>query len=85
MRISKNWLRGLKRPSVTWSSALPYGEPRLTRDIDITLGVEPEPADDLVEVARAAGLEVLVESISDFVHQTLVLPCQQPANGISCQ
>lgn len=63
-------------------AVLLYGEPRLTRDIDITLGVGPEHASDIVTVAQASGLKVLAENVSDFVHQTLVLPCQQPASGI---
>ena len=63
-------------------AVLLYGEPRLTRDIDITLGVGPEHAADILAVAKESGLEILVENVSDFVHQTLVLPCQQPATGI---
>jgi predicted nucleotidyltransferase len=63
-------------------AVLLYGEPRLTRDIDITLGVGPEHANDILAVAKTSGLEALVESVSDFVHQTLILPCQQGGTGI---
>jgi predicted nucleotidyltransferase len=63
-------------------AVLLYGEPRLTRDIDITLGVGPEHASDILAVAKASGLKVLVENVSDFVHQTLILPCQQSPTGI---
>ena len=63
-------------------AVLLYGEPRLTRDIDITLGVGPEHASDMLAVAEASGLRVLVENVNDFVRQTLILPCQQAATGI---
>ncbi len=59
-------------------AVLLYGEPRLTRDIDITLGVGPERAGDLVRVARAAGLVPLVEDVETFVRRTLVLPLEDP-------
>jgi hypothetical protein len=36
-------------------AVLIYGEPRLTRDIDVTLGVGPERVTDLVAFARASA------------------------------
>lgn len=63
-------------------AVLLYGEPRLTRDIDITLGVRPEHASDVVAIAHASGLKILVDDVDDFVRQTLILPCQEPVSGI---
>lgn len=63
-------------------AVLVYGEPRLTRDIDVTLGVGPERMGEVVELARAASWSLLVENPQDFVQKTMVLPCQDPASSI---
>ena len=62
-------------------AVLLYGEPRLTRDIDITLGVGLERLDKVVAAARQVGLDPLVEP-ADFTVKTLVLPCEEPATKI---
>lgn len=62
-------------------AVLLYGEPRLTRDIDITLGVDLERLDDVINTAAAAGLESLVEPRA-FTPQTMVFPCQDLITGI---
>jgi len=58
-----------------------YGEPRLTKDIDITLGVSIEAIDAVVQAALAAGLEPLVDPRS-FAAETMVLPCRDPDTTI---
>lgn len=63
-------------------AVLLYGEPRLTRDIDVTLGIGPEKVQDILLFAKKLGWEVLVEAPADFVQKTLVLPCQDPTSGI---
>ena len=63
-------------------AVLLYGEPRLTRDIDITLGVGPDRLSDLLIVAKTAGLTVLPENPQTFVEKTLVLPCADESCGI---
>ena len=55
-------------------AVLIYGEPRLTRDIDITLGVGPERLADVLALARASAWRVLVERPDEFVQRTFVLP-----------
>ena len=40
-------------------AVLIYGEPRLTQDIDITLGVGPEDAARVLDVIREAGWTIL--------------------------
>ena len=53
-------------------AVLVYGEPRFTRDIDITIGVEPAQAEKIVEILE--GFTPLVEDYKGFVEKTLVLP-----------
>ena len=55
-------------------AVLLYGEPRLTRDIDITLGVNIDKLDELLNVIREIGLTPLPENIENFVEKTFVLP-----------
>ena len=56
-------------------AVLLYGEPRFTRDVDITLGVGPERLPDVLDMVEGLGWRVLTESPQEFVEQTLVLPC----------
>jgi len=63
-------------------AVLVYGEPRLTRDIDITIGVGPERLADLLNVARSAGWGLLVDKPEEFVERTLVLPLLDSESGI---
>ena len=63
-------------------AVLIYGEPRLTRDIDITLGVGPERLQDLLAIAHASAWRVLTDSPEEFVQRTLVLPLQDLDTGI---
>jgi len=63
-------------------AVLVYGEPRLTKDIDVTLGVGPDRLDEILAVASELRWQVLVERPAEFVQRTLVLPCQEPQTGI---
>ena len=63
-------------------AVLLYGEPRLTRDIDLVLGIGPERLPDLLRTMDAIGLQVRVADSAQFVAQTMVLPCEQPGTGI---
>jgi Nucleotidyltransferase of unknown function (DUF6036) len=63
-------------------AVLIYGEPRLTRDIDVTLGVGPERLAEVAEFASASGWRLLVEAPQEFVKKTMVLPCLDPPSGI---
>jgi hypothetical protein len=62
-------------------AVLRHGEARLTKDIDLTLGVDVDRLADVLGVARDCSLEVLVDP-STFVAQTMVLPCRDPESGI---
>lgn len=63
-------------------AVLLYGEPRLTRGIDVTLGAGPERLPELLELAGERGWRVLVEAPADFVQRTMVLPCLESQSGI---
>ena len=62
-------------------AVLVYGEPRLTRDIDITLGASLERLPEMIKLTEANGLEVLVDA-REFTPKTLVLPCRDRETGI---
>lgn len=60
---------------------LVHGEPRLTRDIDITLGVDAGELARVKSVAAAAGLSALV-SDDKFAEETSVFPCRDDPSGV---
>lgn len=62
-------------------AVLVYGEPRLTRDIDITLGASLDRLAAMVHVAETIDLEILVNP-DEFTTKTLVLPCRDRSTGI---
>lgn len=63
-------------------AVLLYGEPRLTKNIDITLGVGPDRLKDLLSLVNEVELKLLVKKIEKFVKDTMVLPTQDPNTGI---
>lgn len=63
-------------------AVLLYGEPRLTRDIDITLGAGPERLGEILGLVETWGWRVLVETPPEFLQKTMVLPALEPDSGI---
>lgn len=63
-------------------AVLLYGEPRLTKDIDITLGIGVDGLPRVLAVVAGTGWNVLVEDPEDFVGRTMVLPVADPGSGI---
>lgn len=63
-------------------AVLLYGGPRLTRDIDITLGVNTDRLKDILVVLDEAELNPLTEDVKSFVKETMVLPAIDEASGI---
>jgi len=53
-------------------AVLLYGTPRMTKDIDITLGVEVESLESLLPALVAMDLEIIPEDFRSFVGQTSV-------------
>ena len=86
-KILSNIGSSLKRHNIPYmiiggQAVLLYGEPRLTRDIDITLGVNTEYVDELLKVIRELSLKPIPENIKLFVQQTMVLPALEETTGI---
>ena len=63
-------------------AVLLYGEPRLTKDIDITLGVGVRELNKLKETISSLGLKILVERDEEFVERNMVLPTLDEKSGI---
>jgi hypothetical protein len=63
-------------------AVLLHGEPRITKDIDITLGVDTSRLPRILESAARLRLVPLVKDVPEFVQSTMVLPLQDPATGI---
>jgi predicted nucleotidyltransferase len=62
-------------------AVLLYGEPRLTKDIDITLGADLTRLQDVLSAVREMRLTPLVDP-EIFTRETMVLPCSDPKTGI---
>lgn len=58
-------------------AVLLYGRPRLTRDIDITLGIDTDSLSRLASACNGLQLRILPEEPSNFVQQTRVLPAEE--------
>jgi hypothetical protein len=63
-------------------AVLLYGTPRLTRDIDITLGVDTDQFPLMGRLCRDLGLRMLPDDPESFARQTKVLPAEDPASRI---
>ncbi len=63
-------------------AVLLYGEPRLTRDIDIALGIGVNGLDKVKKIIKAIGLKILVKKEKEFVEQNMVLPTLDKKSGI---
>ncbi len=63
-------------------AVLVHGEPRLTRDLDVTLAVDTGRLPSLLDLIRELGWEPLPSKPEEFVEQTLVLPCEDRSSGI---
>ena len=86
-RLLNKIARELKKRSIPYmviggQAVLLYGEPRLTRDIDITLGMGVDGLDNLLNVLPAIPLKVLVKNPKEFVTRTMVLPAAEEKSGI---
>lgn len=74
--------RGIPYMIIGGQAVLLYGEPRLTRDVDITLGLGTEQFSDILYLAAGIGLQPLPEDVVTFVEQTMVLPVVDNTTGI---
>jgi len=86
-RLLKKIALQLKGASIPYmviggQAVLVYGEPRLTRDIDITLGMGVDGLDRVKKIIKAIGLKSLVEKEKAFVERNMVLPTLDKKSGI---
>ena len=58
-------------------AVLVHGEPRMTKDVDVTLGVSADRLGDILLMVSSLGWEVMVETPESFVKRTMVLPCRE--------
>ncbi len=58
-------------------AVLLYGEPRLTKDIDVTLGIGVKELNRLKAILPRMGLEALIKDVVQFVQKTMVLPTRE--------
>jgi predicted nucleotidyltransferase len=85
--LLKKIARELNKTSIPYmviggQAVLLYGEPRLTRDIDITLGINVDELDKVLGITSTLRLKVLVGNEQEFVQRTMVLPAMEEESGI---
>lgn len=73
---------GLPFMLIGGQAVLLHGQPRLTQDVDVTLGVGPNRLRDVLSACEEMGLEPVPEDPVAFVGRTFVLPALDPVTGI---
>ena len=63
-------------------AVLVYGRPRLTRDIDVTLGVDTDNFPVVERVCKKLKLKILPEKPQNFAKETRVLPAEEITSNI---
>jgi predicted nucleotidyltransferase len=63
-------------------AVLIYGRPRLTQDIDITLGIDTDKFQIIENVCKKLGLKILPENPETFANETKVLPAEDSKSKI---
>ncbi len=86
-RLLKRVALQLKKASIPYmviggQAVLLYGEPRLTRDIDIIMGIGVEGLDRVKKIIPIIGLRSLVQKEKEFVQRNMVLPTIDKRSGI---
>ena len=86
-KILRKVARELKAASIPYmviggQAVLLYGEPRLTRDIDVTLGIGVSELARIKKILPAMGLKILVKKDQEFVARTMVLPTKDRESEI---
>lgn len=74
--------RGVPFMLIGGQAVLLHGDPRLTQDIDVTLGLGPERWSDVVDACADMGLEPLPDDVQGFVETTFVLPALVTAEDL---
>lgn len=74
--------QGIPYMVIGGQAVLLHGEPRLTRDIDVTLGVDVDHLEKLLAAVETIPLKPLPDDVPSFVQETRVLPALDEATGI---
>lgn len=59
-----------------------YGETRLTKDIDIIIGVDSSKAEVIIKLLEELNLKILVDNPLEFIKKTMVIPAIDEQSGI---
>jgi predicted nucleotidyltransferase len=86
-KLIKKTARHLDRQKIPYmiiggQAVLLYGRPRLTRDIDITLGIDTDEYESVEDVCKKLKLRILVDNPQDFARDTKVLPTEEPDSKV---
>jgi len=73
---------GISYMIIGGQAVLLHGEPRLTRDIDLTLGCDTDQLDRILSITAKADLLPAVTNVESFVRQTNVLPLTDRSSDI---
>ncbi len=63
-------------------AVLLYGEPRLTKDIDITIGLNIDSVDKIADILKKIDIVPIPGDFHQFVKRTMVLPLINKESGI---
>jgi hypothetical protein len=63
-------------------AVLLYGTPRMTKDIDITLGADLGRLESVLSALDAMGLRIIPKNFRTFAERTSVLPAKEEGSGI---
>jgi predicted nucleotidyltransferase len=74
--------KGIPYMIIGGQAVILYGEPRLTRDVDVTLGIGTERLPEVLGVAEKIGLRPLPENPASFTEETMVLPTVDDSTGV---
>ncbi|MHC4440265.1 MAG: nucleotidyl transferase AbiEii/AbiGii toxin family protein [Planctomycetota bacterium] len=86
-KLIKNTAQQLDQQKIPYmiiggQAVLLYGRPRLTRDIDITLGIDTDKYESIENVCNKLKLKILVEKPQNFARDTKVLPAEEPDSKV---
>jgi predicted nucleotidyltransferase len=84
--LIKNVAQALDSHSIPYmviggQAVLVYGRPRLTRDIDITLGIDVDEFALIEHVSTTLKLKILTPDAQNFAAKTRVLPTEEPESN----
>ena len=72
---------GLPYMVIGGQAVLLYGEPRLTKDFDVTLGATLDRFPEVLDLVKAIGLEPLVDP-NICTRETMEMPCRDPGTEV---